>query len=68
MYQMLYAFALRVLLLMDRYASRARSIRNSLRLNNKLSPEEELEYLRTLVQQLQSENDQLKARLAKTGL
>ncbi|GAX81091.1 hypothetical protein CEUSTIGMA_g8525.t1 [Chlamydomonas eustigma] len=51
-----------------RYASRARAIRNNLRLNNKLSPEEELEYLRTLVQQLQSENDQLKTRLAKTGL
>eukprot|EP00798_Chlamydomonas_sp_ICE-L_P020233 gene20233-26985_t len=43
-----------------RYASRARNIRNNLRLNNKLSLEEEVEYLRNLVLKLQLENAKLK--------
>ncbi|KAL6748708.1 P-loop containing nucleoside triphosphate hydrolase protein [Haematococcus lacustris] len=48
-----------------RYAQRARAIRNSLRLNNKQSPEEELAYLRSVITQLQSENAQLKGRVAQ---
>lgn len=51
-----------------RYASRARAIRNNLRLNNKLSPEEEIEYLKQVIQQLQKENGNLKDRLDKAGL
>lgn len=43
-----------------RYASRAMAIKNSLKLNNQMSQEEELAYLRQLVAELQDENDQLK--------
>jgi len=39
-----------------RYAQRARAIKNSLRLNNSQSAEEELAYLRALVTRLQAEN------------
>lgn len=45
-----------------RYAARARNIRNNLR-QNKMTADEELEYLRDLVQQLQQENSELKAKL-----
>jgi hypothetical protein len=51
-----------------RYASRARAIRNNLRLNNKMSPEEEIEYLKGIIQQLQRENGGLKERLNSAGL
>ncbi|MEW5302191.1 MAG: hypothetical protein WDW36_004996 [Sanguina aurantia] len=46
-----------------RYASNARSIKNSLRLNNTLSLEEEVTYLREMVVKLQAENAELKAKL-----
>jgi hypothetical protein len=39
-----------------------------LRLNNKLSPEEELEHLKGVILQLQTENGDLKAKLVKAGL
>ena len=51
-----------------RYASRARAIRNNLKLNNKLSPEEEIEYLKSVIAQLSKENGQLKDKLDKAGL
>lgn len=46
-----------------RYARNARSIKNSLRLNNTLSLEEEVAYLREMVVKLQAENAELKAKL-----
>lgn len=46
-----------------RYASRAMAIKNSLKLNNQMSPEEEVAYLRQLVGELQEENDKLKRLL-----
>jgi cob(I)alamin adenosyltransferase len=39
------------------------AIRNSLKLNNQMSPEEEVAYLRQLVGELQEENDKLKRLL-----
>lgn len=51
-----------------RYASRARAIRNNLRLNNKLSPEEEIEYLKGVIEHLQMENGNLKEKLNKAGM
>mmetsp|Transcript_43341 Transcript_43341/g.129973 ORF Transcript_43341/g.129973 Transcript_43341/m.129973 type:complete len:475 (-) Transcript_43341:577-2001(-) len=47
-----------------RYAARARAIHNQLVPNNKLSADEELEYLRNLVMNLQTEVGDLKSRLA----
>uniref|UniRef100_A0A383V908 Kinesin-like protein n=1 Tax=Tetradesmus obliquus TaxID=3088 RepID=A0A383V908_TETOB len=46
-----------------RYASRAMAIKNSLKLNNQMSAEEEVAYLRQLVGELQEENDKLKRLL-----
>lgn len=51
-----------------RYASRARAIRNRLRLNNKMGVDEELEYLRGLVRDLQNENSQLKRKMDAAGV
>jgi hypothetical protein len=39
------------------------AIKNSLKLNNQMSPEEEVAYLRQLVGELQEENDKLKRLL-----
>lgn len=50
-----------------RYASRAMKIKNSLKLNNQLSSEEELVYLRQLVAELTEENGRLKAALAASA-
>eukprot|EP00775_Hariotina_reticulata_P003306 gene3304-3582_t len=47
-----------------RYASRAMKIKNSLKLNNQLSTEEEMACLRQLVTELTEENGRLKAALA----
>ncbi len=50
-----------------RYASRARSIQNSLRLNSKMSAEEEVLYLRKVLIERENEIAQLKEQLAATG-
>ncbi|WIA35058.1 hypothetical protein OEZ86_003547 [Tetradesmus obliquus] len=50
-----------------RYASRAMAIKNSLKLNNQMSAEEEVAYLRQLVGELQEENDKLKRLLGPGG-
>ncbi|KAG1656131.1 hypothetical protein FOA52_005163 [Chlamydomonas sp. UWO 241] len=49
-----------------RYAARARAIRNQLVPNNKLSAEQELEYLRELVITLQTEVGDLKSQLQRS--
>eukprot|EP00877_Chromochloris_zofingiensis_P007002 jgi/Chrzof1/2555/Cz11g20060.t1 len=51
-----------------RYASRAMKITNSLQLNNQMSAQEELAYLRKLVAELQAENGTLRDKLAGAGL
>ena len=50
-----------------RYASRARSIQNSLRLNSKMSAEEEVLYLRKVLVERESEIALLKEQLALTS-
>lgn len=50
-----------------RYASRARSIQNSLRLNSKMSAEEEVLYLRKVLVERESEIALLKEQLAQTS-
>ena len=50
-----------------RYASRARSIKNSLRLNNKMSAEEEVLYLRKVLLERETEIAMLKEQLAATN-
>lgn len=48
-----------------RYAQRARAIRNNLRLNNQMTPAEEVAFLREVVAKLEAENSALKARLGE---
>eukprot|EP00879_Flechtneria_rotunda_P014938 GHRR01015608.1.p1 GENE.GHRR01015608.1~~GHRR01015608.1.p1 ORF type:complete len:482 (+),score=168.20 GHRR01015608.1:1054-2499(+) len=47
-----------------RYASRAMAIKNSLKLNNQLTAEEEVAYLRQMVAELQEENERLRKLMA----
>lgn len=51
-----------------RYASRARAIKNNLRLNNKMTDAEEVEYLRGVVKDLSDENAQLKQKMEAAGV
>lgn len=51
-----------------RYASRAMKIQNSLMLNNQISPEEEIAYLRKQVAELQAECAAMKAKMQKAGV
>lgn len=51
-----------------RYALRARSIKNSLRLNNKMTAEEEVVYLRGLVADQSKEIMALKEKMKKSGI
>ena len=50
-----------------RYASRARSIQNNLRLNSKMSAEEEVLYLRKVLIERENEIAQLKEQLAASS-
>ena len=50
-----------------RYASRARSIQNNLRLNSKMSAEDEVLYLRKVLIETESEIALLKEQLAATS-
>lgn len=50
-----------------RYASRARSIQNSLRLNSKMSAEEEVLYLRKVLIERESEIASLKEQLGASS-
>lgn len=47
-----------------RYASRAMAIKNSLKLNNQMTAEEEVVYLKQVVAELQEENERLRRLMA----